>query len=85
MNRKCSKLDRAGNSWLEITATVVTVVDQIYSCLKVLHLEYSHLEIIIKLWIHFRGFALIFFPLFAISMLKQFLFQFFLFTSYLCY
>lgn len=39
MNKKCTRHDRASNSWLEITATVVTVVDQIYSCLKVLHLE----------------------------------------------
>lgn len=41
MNKKCPRHDGAGNSWLEITAVVVSAVDQICSCLEVLHLEKS--------------------------------------------
>lgn len=84
MNKKYTRHDRASNSRLETIAAGVSVVDQIYSCLKVLHLEQSHLVIATQVQIHFRGFAICFFAFFTINTLKHFLFLFFfLFTVYL--
>lgn len=83
MNKKYTRHDRASNSRLEIVAAGVSVVDQIYSCLKVLHLEQSHLEIATQVQMRFRGLAIYFFAFFTISMFKHFLFLAFFFSCLL--